>query len=54
MIGIVLRRPAGGNYVKALQERGGILVNTAGNRVIRLLPPLIIEGGTRWRKQGKR
>lgn len=44
MIGIVLRRPAG-NYVKALQERG-ILVNTAGNRVIRLLPPLIIEGDT--------
>ena len=43
MIGIVMRRPAG-KYVQALQERG-ILVNTAGNRVIRLLPPLIIERG---------
>lgn len=40
MIGIVLKRPAG-RYVEELQRRG-ILVNTAGSRVIRLLPPLII------------
>lgn len=43
MIGIVMNKPAG-KYVQALQERG-ILVNTAGRRVIRLLPPLIIERG---------
>ncbi len=43
MMGIVMKRPAG-NYVRALQEKG-ILVNTAGTRVIRLLPPLVIEEG---------
>jgi acetylornithine/LysW-gamma-L-lysine aminotransferase len=30
-----------GKYVKMLQDKG-LLVNTAGSRVIRLLPPLII------------
>jgi len=40
MVGIVLKKPAG-KYVEELQKRG-ILVNTAGSRVIRLLPPLII------------
>jgi len=41
MLGILLREPAG-RYIQTLQERG-LLVNTAGARVIRLLPPLIIS-----------
>ncbi len=41
MLGILIREPAG-KYVEALQTRG-LLVNTAGSRVIRLLPPLIIS-----------
>jgi len=40
MLGVLLKENAG-KYVEKLQERG-LLVNTAGNRVIRLLPPLII------------
>ncbi|HII67882.1 MULTISPECIES: acetylornithine/succinylornithine family transaminase [Thermococcus] len=40
MLGVLLKENAG-KYVETLQERG-LLVNTAGNRVIRLLPPLII------------
>jgi len=40
MLGILLRENAG-KYVEALQNNG-LLVNTAGSRVIRLLPPLII------------
>ncbi|WP_457754702.1 acetylornithine/succinylornithine family transaminase [Thermococcus sp.] len=40
MIGIVLKESAG-KYVQTLQDKG-LLVGTAGNRVIRLLPPLII------------
>jgi len=40
MLGVLLKENAG-KYVEMLQERG-LLVNTAGNRVIRLLPPLII------------
>lgn len=41
MMGVVLREPAE-PYMLKLQE-GGILVNTAGERVLRLLPPLIVE-----------
>ncbi|KPU62381.1 acetylornithine aminotransferase, partial [Thermococcus sp. EP1] len=40
MLGVLLKENAG-KYVEKLQERG-LLVNTAGNKVIRLLPPLII------------
>ncbi len=40
MIGVLLRKDAW-SYVLKLQQRG-LLVNTAGRRVIRLLPPLII------------
>ncbi|AFK23203.1 acetylornithine/acetyl-lysine aminotransferase [Pyrococcus sp. ST04] len=40
MIGIVMRKPVG-RFVEELQNRG-YLVHTAGQRVIRLLPPLII------------
>lgn len=40
MLGILLRESAG-KYVEMLQGKG-LLVNTAGSRVIRLLPPLII------------
>ncbi|ASJ17564.1 acetylornithine aminotransferase [Thermococcus chitonophagus] len=41
MIGIVMRKPVG-RFVEELQNRG-YLVHTAGQRVIRLLPPLIIS-----------
>ena len=41
MIGVVLREPAG-RYIEKIQNMG-VLVNAAGNRVIRLLPPLIIN-----------
>lgn len=41
MMGVVLREPAE-PYMLKLQE-GGVLVNTAGERVLRLLPPLIVE-----------
>ncbi len=40
MLGVLLKENTG-KYVEKLQERE-LLVNTAGNRVIRLLPPLII------------
>ena len=40
MLGVLLKESAG-KYVEKLQEKG-LLVNTAGNRVIRLLPPLIV------------
>ncbi|WP_052296584.1 acetylornithine/succinylornithine family transaminase [Pyrococcus sp. NA2] len=41
MIGVVLRKPVG-RYVEELQRRG-YLVHTSGQRVIRMLPPLIIS-----------
>ncbi|CAB49365.1 acetylornithine/succinylornithine family transaminase [Pyrococcus abyssi] len=41
MIGIVLKKPVG-RYVEELQNEG-YLVHTSGQRVIRLLPPLIIS-----------
>ena len=43
MIGIVLREKVW-KYVYSLQDRG-ILVGSAGSRVIRLLPPLVIQDG---------
>ncbi|HEV8700411.1 MAG TPA: acetylornithine transaminase [Candidatus Polarisedimenticolia bacterium] len=43
MIGVALRRPAAG-VVEALFERG-IVTGTAGERVLRLLPPYVISDG---------
>jgi acetylornithine/succinyldiaminopimelate/putrescine aminotransferase len=40
MVGVVLRRPAAG-VVDALLARG-VVAGTAGERVLRLLPPYVI------------
>jgi acetylornithine/N-succinyldiaminopimelate aminotransferase len=42
MVGVVLRRPAA-QVVDALLERG-VVAGTAGERVLRLLPPFVISG----------
>jgi acetylornithine aminotransferase len=41
MIGIELDRPCGDLVVRALEE--GLLINVTAERVVRLLPPLILE-----------